>query len=274
MTFGALKQLTRTLDLRLGHYVGEFVTPGIGYMLKEAGCEYCFLDTEHSGMGFDVLNRTLRFMEAASMPTMVRVPSSRYDHIARALDVGAQGIVIPMLGSLEQARSVIASMKYTPAGRRGVAPGLGNDRYRIRPVTEMLRESNEQTVFVALIETAEGVAQVDEIAALPEIDVLHVGHFDMSCSLGIPGAFDDRRFLDAMARVVAAGRKHGKALGRMVSTPEEGIAMAAEGWNMICYGGDVWLYQTALRQGLDAIRREAVVGGAGPGGPSKTPKGN
>ena len=60
MTFGALKQLTRTLDLRLGHYVGEFVTPGIGYMLKEAGCEYCFLDTEHSGMGFDVLNRTLR----------------------------------------------------------------------------------------------------------------------------------------------------------------------------------------------------------------------
>ena len=76
MTFGALKQLTRTLDLRLGHYVGEFVTPGIGYMLKEAGCEYCFLDTEHSGMGFDVLNRTLRFMEAASMPTMVRVPSS------------------------------------------------------------------------------------------------------------------------------------------------------------------------------------------------------
>ena len=254
MARGQLKALMTGTGLRLGHYVGEFVTPGIGYMLREAGCAFCFLDMEHSGMSFDMLAAVLRFMEAADLPTMVRVPSHSSDHIARALDLGAEGIVIPMLGTVEEAQAVIRSMKYTPAGARGVAPGLGNDLYRMRPVLDMFKDSNDQTVFVALIETEAGIANVDAIAALDGVDCLWVGHFDLSCSMGIPGAFEDARFIDAMAKVNRAGKANGKALGRLVGTTGEGVDLAGQGWNFICYSGDVWLYQTALRQGLDAIR--------------------
>ena len=90
MARGQLKALMTGTGLRLGHYVGEFVTPGIGYMLREAGCAFCFLDMEHSGMSFDTLAAVLRFMEAADLATMVRVPSHSSDHIARALDLASQ----------------------------------------------------------------------------------------------------------------------------------------------------------------------------------------
>ena len=112
---------------RFGHYVGEFTTPGIGYVLKEAGCDFAWLDMEHSGNGFETVHRTLRYFEAAGLPALVRVPSDAYDHVARALDVGAEAIVIPMLGSAVQAAAVADRMKYMPRGRRGVALGLAND---------------------------------------------------------------------------------------------------------------------------------------------------
>ena len=90
------------------------------------------------------------------MPAIVRVPSDAYDHIARALDIGAEGIIVPMLGSAEQARAILDKLKYTPDGKRGLGLGLGNDRYRMMPAAEALRAANARTRFVALIETVDG----------------------------------------------------------------------------------------------------------------------
>ena len=155
--------------LKLGHYVGDFTMPGIGYMLKEAGAEYVFFDMEHSGNSYDTLQRCLRYFEAAGLPSMVRVPSDGYDHIARALDCGADAVVIPMVGTADQARAIVDKMKYTPQGSRGVALALANDRYKMGPVAEALADANARTKLVCLIETAEGVANVDEIAAVDVI---------------------------------------------------------------------------------------------------------
>lgn len=240
--------------LKLGHYVGEFTTPGIGYILKEAGCEYAFFDMEHSGNSFETLSRTLRYFEAAGLPSMVRVPSDSYDHIARALDCGADGIVIPMVGSAEQARTILDKMKYTPKGQRGVALALANDRYRAAPVTDALADANERTKLICLIETVDGIANVDAIAKVEGVDVLWVGHFDLTCSMGIPAQFDHPDYTAALAKVLAAGKREKKNLGRLVADIDSGVALAKEGWDLICYHGDVWLYQSAIRQGVDGIR--------------------
>ena len=240
--------------LKIGHYVGEFTTPGIGYILKEAGCDYAFFDMEHSGNSFETLARTLRYFEAAGLPSMVRVPSDSYDHIARALDCGADGIVIPMVGSAEQARAIVEKMKYTPKGQRGVALALANDRYKMGPVDAALADANARTKLICLIETVDGIENVDEIAAVDGVDVLWVGHFDLTCSMGIPARFDDPDYVKALEKVRKAGQRHGKRLGRMVADVGSGVALAAEGWDMIAYHGDVWLYQQAIRQGLDGIR--------------------
>jgi 2-keto-3-deoxy-L-rhamnonate aldolase RhmA len=240
--------------LKVGHYVGEFATPGIGFILKEAGADFVFFDMEHSGNSFETVHRTLRYFEAAGLPSMVRVPSDSYDHIARALDVGTDAIVIPMVGSAEQARSIVEKMKYTPKGKRGVALGLGNDRYKPGPVAEMLAAANRRTRLVCLIETVDGIADVDEIAKVDGVDVLWVGHFDLTCSMGIPAQFDHPDYTAALKKVLKAGQREKKGLGRLVGDVASGVALAEEGWDMICYNGDVWLYQSAIRQGVDGIR--------------------
>jgi 2-dehydro-3-deoxyglucarate aldolase/4-hydroxy-2-oxoheptanedioate aldolase len=249
-----LAEVLAKKGLKVGHYVGDFTVPGIGYMLKEAGAEFVFFDMEHSGNSFETLQRCLRYFEAAGVPAMVRVPSDSYDHIARALDCGAEAVIIPMVGTAAQAAAIVDKMKYTPKGSRGVALALANDRYRMGPVAAALADANARTRLVVLIETAEGVENVEAIAAVDGVDALWVGHFDLTCSMGIPAQFDHPDFTAALAKVLKAGRRHKKGLGRMVADVASGVTLAEEGWDLIVYHGDVWLYQTALRQGIDGIR--------------------
>jgi 2-dehydro-3-deoxyglucarate aldolase/4-hydroxy-2-oxoheptanedioate aldolase len=259
MTWG-LGPLLAKPGLLIGHYVGEFVTPGIGHIVKEAGGEFVFLDMEHSGNSFDTINRGLRYFEAAGVPAMVRVPSDAYDHIARALDIGAEGIIVPMLGSAEQAREIVDKIKYTPKGKRGLGLGLGNDRYRMAPTVEALRAANDRTRFVALIETADGVENVDKIAAVDGVDVLWVGHSDLTASMGIPGEYDHPDYVRALERVVKAGKKNRKRLGRLVTDVDAALAEVGQGWDTLCYHGDAWLLQVSIRQGIDGIRAGVAKG--------------
>ena len=107
-------------------------------------------------------------------------------------------------------------------------------------------------------QTEDGVRNAAEIAAVPEVDALWIGHFDLSCSLGIPGEFDHPTFAQAVADVVGAAKQHGKALGRLTASVEEGATLAAQGFDLICYSGDVWLLQAALADAVAALRRAAT----------------
>jgi 2-keto-3-deoxy-L-rhamnonate aldolase RhmA len=254
MTEHALNSLVRRRDLKVGHFIVEFVTPGIGHILKGAGCDFALLDMEHSGFSFETVKSTLRYMEAAALPTIVRVPSKAYDHIARACDMGAEGVMLPMVGSAAEARAILDCMKYVPLGKRGVALQVAHDRYRPGPTMEKLAAANRRTQLFAQIETAEGVRNAASIAALDGVDCLWVGHFDLSCSLGIPGEFDNRKFTAATDKVIAAARKHGKALGRLVPTVESGVSLFADGFDFICYSGDVWALQGAVASAVSELR--------------------
>jgi 2-keto-3-deoxy-L-rhamnonate aldolase RhmA len=254
----ALKALCRSRELKLGHFVVEFATSGIGHILKRAGCDFVLLDMEHSGFAFETVKSVVRYCEAARLPAVVRVPSKAYDHIARAADVGAEAVMVPMVDTAAEAREIVACLKYTPQGRRGVALGIAHDLYRAAgAVDERLRDANERTCVFAQIETASGVEQVDAIAAVDGVDCLWIGHFDLSASLGIPGGFAHETFLGAVERVASACRKHGKALGRLVPDAATGVALAGQGFDFICWSGDVWALQAAVRDGLDAIRAGA-----------------
>jgi 2-keto-3-deoxy-L-rhamnonate aldolase RhmA len=250
-----LKAMTRSGQLHLGSFIVEFATPGIGHMARAAGCEFLVVDMEHSGFGFETIKAAVRFVEAAGLRAIVRVPSKAYDHIARAADTGADGIMLPMVGTAKEARAVVDSLKYTPKGHRGVALGIAHDRYSAGPTLEKLAAANERTCFFAQIETAEGVDNADKIAATDGVDCLWVGHFDLSCSLGVPGEFQSKIFLDAISTVAAACRKHKKALGRLVPDVATGIEYQARGFTMLAYAGDVWLLTAALRQGIEGLRQ-------------------
>ena len=250
----ALKAMTRTRALKVGHFVVEFATPGIGHMLRNAGCDFVLFDTEHSGFHNETIKRVLRYFEAAGLPAIVRAPSRQYHHLARALDMGAEGLMAPMVSTPEEAEAIVRAAKYHPRGERGVALGIAHDNYAVGDTLAKLKAANERTTLFLQIETEEGVANADAIAAIDGVDCLWVGHFDLSASLGIPGAFDDPRFTDAVARVHAAVRRHGKAFGRLAPDVATGVELFASGFDFVCYSGDVWMFQAALTQAVSEIR--------------------
>jgi 2-keto-3-deoxy-L-rhamnonate aldolase RhmA len=248
------RQLTSSKELKLGTYIGEFTNPGIGAILKSAGCQFAFVDMEHSGFSFETVKALLRSLHDQEIATMLRPPSHATHHISRACDVGAQGICPPMMGNVNQANAVIDAINYPPLGTRGAAFAIAHDDYQPAPVETAIERANSRTSFIALIETVEGVENVESIAALDQCDCLWIGHFDLSNSLNIPGQFDDPLFLDATKRVMDAAKSTGKSVGRLVGTVADGERCISEGCDFICYSGDVWLYREALADGLDRIR--------------------
>lgn len=250
-----LQEMAATRTPKFGHFIVEFATPGIGHILKSAGCDFVLFDLEHSGFSFETVKSALRYFEAADLPAIVRVPSKEYHHIARAMDMGAEGIMLPMVGNVEEVRHILDSMKYHPLGKRGVALQVAHDRYRPGAVHDKLSAANRRTTLFCQIETAEGVENADAIAAVDGVDCLWVGHFDLSSSLGIPGEFHNKLFTDAIAKVAKATQKHKKSYGRLVPSVEEGIAIHKLGFDFICYSGDVWVLHNALADALTALRK-------------------
>ena len=255
MALTTLREMVGTRRAKFGTFLIEFASPGIGQILKAAGCQYALLDMEHSGFGFATVKRLLRYMQAAAMPTIVRVPSRHYHHIARALDMGAEGIMLPMVGTAEEARRIVAHAKYPPQGHRGVALGVAHDRYApVRSPAAALRAANRRTVVFAQVETRRGIENVEEIAAVAGIDCVWIGHFDLSVSLGIPGDFDHADFTAALARAARACVRHKKAYGRIVPDVGTGVAAYHAGFDFIGYSGDTWLLRDTLRRDIDDLR--------------------
>ena len=254
MALTTLKEMAGTRRAKFGTLVIELTSPGIGHILKAAGAQFLFLDMEHSGFGFDTLKQMLRYTEAAQLPTLVRPPSRHYHHIARALDMGAEGIMLPMVGSGDEAARIVAHAKYPPRGHRGVALGVAHDRYAPgAPVTKM-RAANRRVAVFPIVETRPGVENVEEIAATDGVDGIWIGHFDLSTALGFPGQFDHPDVIAAEQRVARACIKHKKSFACIVKDVEAGIAAYHKGYDMIAYSGDVWLLRETLRQGIDDLK--------------------
>ena len=240
-----------------GAMVFEFFSPGMSAILANAGCRFVLYDMEHTGLGFETLKWLFATCRGLPIEPMVRVPRGEYTWLARSLDLGARGVMIPMVESREQAMSIVQACRYPPIGRRGAAFGFAQCDYLGGDVAQKVRASHERTMVIAQIETERGLENVEEIAAVEGVDVLWVGHFDLSNFMGIPGQFADPRFDAAMRKVVAVCRRHGKAAGFM-ATDGAWITRAKEmGYTMIAGGTDNGLLQQAFSQQVAQIEGRA-----------------
>ena len=255
MPSAALRAMMGTKRPKFGSFVIEFDSPGMGQILKAAGCEYALLDMEHSGFGYDQLKRMLRFYQAADLPVIVSVVGGDYDMVARALDMGADGIQPAKVGSAAEARAILDHVRYAPKGARGVAVGITHDRYVPGAPAPKLRAANRDVVFFPKIETPEGIDDIEAIAALDGVDGIWIGHFDLSVAMGIPAKFDHPRFQAAMQRASAACAQHGKSLGRIYDDTETGLALYEIGFDFLCCSGDSWLLQRGLAEGIAPLRK-------------------
>ena len=255
MPSAALRAMMGTKRPKFGTFVIEFDSPGMGQILKAAGCEYVLLDMEHSGFGYDQLKRMLRFYQAADLPVIVSTVGGDYDMVARALDMGADGIQPAKVGSAAEARAILDHVRYAPKGARGVAVGITHDRYVPGAPGPKLRAANRDVVFFPKVETPEGIDEIEAIAALDGVDGIWIGHFDLSVAMGIPAKFDHPQFQAALQRVAAACAQHGKSLGRIYEDTETGLALYENGFDFLCCSGDSWLIQRGLAEGIAQLRK-------------------
>jgi len=235
----------------------EFNTTGLARLAAGAGAEFCIFDQEHTGWSVETIRMLVATSGATDLVPMVRVPTTQYHLISRVLDVGARGIMVPMVESVEQANLMVQSAKYPPTGRRGAAFGVAHDDYSGGSPAEKMVSANDEIMLIAQIETVQGVECVEQLAAIDGIDVLWIGHFDLTNSMGIPAQFEHPTYLAAVERVIAACNAQGKAAGIMAGSVADAELALKQGFRAIAYSGDLWLYQLALREGLTAIRAHA-----------------
>jgi len=237
-----------------GAMIFELFAPGIPQICTNAGAEFVLYDMEHTGLSFETLKTQIALCRGLPLVPMVRVPRGEYHFIARALDVGAMGVMVPMVGSAEEAAQIVACTRYPPQGRRGAAFGFAHDDYSGGDVVEKIARLNARAMVIPQIETAEGLANVEAIAAVPGVDVLWIGHFDLTNFLGIPGEFKHPRFLAAVDRIVAACERNGKTAGFLTTDESWVREYAAKGFRCFAYGVDQLMLQQTLRSGLGLLR--------------------
>ena len=238
-----------------GTMIFEFLSPGLPQILETCGAEFVMYDMEHSGFGIDSIRPQIALCRGLRIVPFVRVPTLSYHFVSSALDCGALGIMMPMVGTGAEAEQLVSWTRYPPSGVRGAAFGLAHDDYEGGDVAEKMTAENQRTLVIAQIETEEGVENVEEIVSVPGVDVAWLGHFDLSVSLGIPAQFDHPRFVAAVKRIVEACRKYDKTAGVLANDVAVGRAWMAEGFRALMYSRDSHLLATSLREGLSALRQ-------------------
>jgi 2-keto-3-deoxy-L-rhamnonate aldolase RhmA len=243
---------------REGHAFGpmvfEFFSAGMPAIIAATGADFALFDMEHTGLGFATFKHLVAGCRGLGLAPLARVPAGEYHFIARALDLGAEGVMLPMVESRAAAERIAAAARYPPHGRRGAAFGMAHDDYLPGEPAEKIRAAAARTLVIAQIETERGLANVEEIAATPGIDVLWVGHFDLTNFLGIPGQFRHPDYLAAIRRVLVASAANGKPAGFLAADEAWAREYWALGFRMIAYGVDHAIYQAALRSGIQTLR--------------------
>ncbi len=236
-----------------GTFGWEFMVSGLPQMVKATGAEFLLLDMEHNGAHFDMIKTQCLLCQGLDLVPMARVPAIEYTYIARAMDAGVMGVMAPMVRTADEAQFIVSCTRYPPTGRRGAAFGFAHDAYESGDVAEKIRAANERTLVICLIETPEGIENIDKIAAVPGVDVLWLGHFDLTNFMGIPAQFDHPQYINAIDKLVVAAKKHHKVLASMTASDEWSREYWAKGFRMFAAGVDVHLLQSALRSSFKTL---------------------
>jgi 2-keto-3-deoxy-L-rhamnonate aldolase RhmA len=237
-----------------GVMVMECISPGVPQIFAGAGADFIMYDQEAGCLDTAAIKMQAALCRGLGVVPMVNVPWHDYHLLVRPLDSGMMGLMVPVVQTAGEAEAIARITHYPPAGIRGVAFGIAHDDYETADIAGAMKIADDRNLIVVKIETARGAANADAIAAVPGIDVLFVGHMDLSVSLGVPGQYDHPKFVEAHAAVMTACRKHGKAAGCLAATPDLARAWMAKGVRFVMYATDVMLLANGFRAGLAAIR--------------------
>ena len=225
-------------ELVLGMGIRLTRTGNIAKIAVACGYDFLFIDMEHGPLGIETVSDICTAALDAGCSPVVRAASHAGFHASGPLDAGAQGIVVPHVNSADEARAVVTHSRFPPLGSRSVAGSAPQLEYATVPMGQAIEQLNAATLVVVMIETAAAVEAVEEIAAVPGVDVLLIGTNDLCADLGIPGQFDDDAVVAAYDKTIAACRRHGKHVGMGGIYTDLAERYVRMGVRMVLAGGD------------------------------------
>ena len=217
----------------------KFTDPAAVEIMGFAGFDFVIIDAEHGPISIQSAQNMIRAAETANITPIIRVSSNDEALILRALDIGAQGIEIPQINSKSQAIKAVKSVKYSPQGERGVCRYVRATNYSSMDKFKYFKSANEETMIIAHIEGVEGINNLDEILSVPRIDVIFIGPYDLSQSLGIPGEVNNPLVTEKMKEVVLKCKQNKIAVGTFADDIETAKFWVLLGVQYMAFSVDV-----------------------------------
>lgn len=197
----------------VGTMIQEVTSPFIVHALVNAGFDFVYVDMEHGRFNLETAAGLIQTIRLTDMTPLVRVPDNQYHLIARVLDAGARGVMIPRVETREQAEKAVQAVRYPPLGQRGLAVARGHNDYKRQDSIVFSQEANRENLVIVQIESKQAVECVDEIVSVPGVDIALIGPGDLSQSLGITLKMDHPDMVAAIEKVIAACKRHDVIVG-------------------------------------------------------------
>ena len=255
MAWSGLRKKVLAGECVYGMMIRQARDPGAPALFAVAGYDFVFIDMEHGNYSMETVADLIGGAKSAGVATIIRVPHLETFFISRVLDAGAEGIMVPMTSTKEQAERIVRYSKYTPLGRRGFGSQMGHTDYRPLKAVELMKNGNENTLIVAQIETKEAIENIDAILDVEGIDVGLIGPNDLSISLGIPDQMNSEILSKAIDKVVESAKKKGKASGIHIGNIDAIRRWRTKGMTVLAYSTDVGFMYNASKSSLEEIKR-------------------
>lgn len=243
----------------LGCSVSHLRSPEIPRLFSAAGLDWVFIDSEHGCFTIETIQDLVRSSLLLPITPIVRVADFQYDLVSRALDMGAEGLILPRVDSPELLAKAITWAKFPPQGVRGFGLTPPTVGYSAASFSEITTHLNRETLVIAQVETQAAVDRCDELAAVPGLDALLVGPADLSISLGVPGDWDNPKLAAAIDRVIEACNRQKRWPAIQVRNPALAKHWMSRGMKLIGCGNELtllWNTVRALADDLQAARSE------------------
>lgn len=220
-------------------------SPGVAEVIAGAGFDFIIIDMEHGPSSFETAEDIIRACEISDCTPLLRVTKNDESLILRGLEVGSHGIVVPSIGNNLEAKRAIESIKYFPEGHRGLSPFTRSARYTIENSENMAAEENLLTLSVLLVEGVSGIEALDDILAVEGIDVIYLGTYDLSQSVGVPGQTHHVEVIKHLEECTRKVRDKGIAVGCLAQSHEDIARWLELGIQFIPYQADCALLNSA-----------------------------
>ncbi len=250
MEKGTLKKRLYDGETCLGTWL-FLPSPDIIEMVGCAKFDFAVIDMEHSAITLQDAVSMIRAAETRNLTPLLRV-NAEASCVLRALDSGAHGIHFPHTETKEDIDKIVSYSKYYPVGERGLATTTKGGSYSLDDVAGHVVRENERSLIAISLESKESLDNLDQFTDSEQIDVIYVGPYDLSQSLGMPGQVDDPKVLKAMEEVIKKIRKKGKIAGSFARRPDRAKQLKGMGVNYLTCESD----GSCIREAFERIQRD------------------